>query len=291
MSNVRNGRLLWTGRAAVIAGLATLVACGPVQGTPTQAPASTMPRAATTTQMSTTSAAARPANSAAPSVVADGTYTLSANPACGEFAMNGASLVVRGGTAAITQGNWAGDSPNSNPGPPVTGSVSRQGNGFHIRVANGRVVVIDLTGTVNANGTLTGNGQSGGVHLNPDTGWVCSFTFTATPGSAAGATGQTLSEETFYSPTRNISCQIMPDSTYCQTWTPPQSVTLSTNGTYTVCTGNDCLGNPGENTPVLAYGDSTVVGPFTCASTTSGVTCTVAGTGFRISRSGVAKVP
>lgn len=205
--------------------------------------------------------------------------------------MNGASLVVRGSTATITQGSWDNTTPNSNPGPPVAGSVTRNGTGFHVHVANGKVVVIDLTGTVNADGSLAGNGQSGGIHLSQETGWVCSFSFTATRGPAAGSAGQTMNVGSFYSPSRNISCQILSDAVRCQSTTPPKFVTMSPNGTYTICAGNNCLGDIGENTPVLAYGDTTVVGPFTCVSATSGITCTAAGTGFRIARSGVTKVP
>lgn len=294
--------LPWAGRVAVLGGLATLAACGPsrLAAPPNPVVTSTVP--AGTAATSTTTAAAGPtapalSTSGGPATGttspsgAEGTYTLSANPACGEFAMNGALLVVRGSTAAITQGTWDGATPNSDPGPQVVGSVTRQGSGFHVRVANGRVVVIDLTGSVNADGTLTGTGQSGGVHINPETGWVCDFSFTATGGTSADATGQTVNEGSFYSPSRNISCEIQSDAVRCQTTTPPRFVTMSTNGAFTICSGDNCLGNIGEGTPILAYGATTVVGPFKCVSATSGVTCTAGGTGFKISRAGVTKVP
>jgi hypothetical protein len=98
----------------------------------------------------------------------------------------------------------------------------------------------------------------------------------------------------FLTPTANVSCEInyqrsgVADGTYCQTLSPPQSATMSTDGTYTTCTGPNCVGNPGVGTPTLAYGDTAQVGPFSCVSAVSGVTCTVAGRGFTIARSGIA---
>ena len=65
---------------------------------------------------------------------------------------------------------------------------------------------------------------------------------------------------------------------------------LARTGTFKVCKGQQCLGNPAVNTPVLAYGHSTSSGPFRCLSTTAGVTCTVSGKGFQISRSGITAV-
>jgi hypothetical protein len=91
----------------------------------------------------------------------------------------------------------------------------------------------------------------------------------------------------FLSPTRNISCE-MENIVYCQTFTPPQSVHLSADGTLTPCTGEGCEGNPGIGTPTLGYGQSANHGPFTCVSQTDGVTCTIAsGRGFTISNSGI----
>lgn len=102
----------------------------------------------------------------------------------------------------------------------------------------------------------------------------------------------------FLLPSRNIGCEIdfgrgsgMPDETYCQSDSPPQTVRLSTDGTFKTCTGETCLGNPGEGTPTLAYGQSAGVGPFNCRSDTSGVTCTVtSGRGFTLSNAGITAV-
>jgi len=78
----------------------------------------------------------------------------------------------------------------------------------------------------------------------------------------------------FYSPSHKISCELdrqrgpdMPD---------------------TACTGETCLGNPGLGQGTLAYGQTAGIGPFTCRSEVSGITCTVAsGRGFTISSSGI----
>ncbi len=85
--------------------------------------------------------------------------------------------------------------------------------------------------------------------------------------------------------------QGVPDQTYCQTDSPPQVVRMSTDGSFKTCTGDTCLGNPGQGTPTLAYGQTAGVGPFNCRSETSGVTCTVtSGRGFVISTAGITPV-
>lgn len=106
---------------------------------------------------------------------------------------------------------------------------------------------------------------------------------------------QTAQGGEFLSPSGNIGCELDYNrdgvtGAYCQTGTPPQSVTMTVNGSYTTCTGEQCLANPGLNTPTLAYGTATGVGPFVCESATSGVTCTANGKGFQISRSGIIPV-
>ena len=102
----------------------------------------------------------------------------------------------------------------------------------------------------------------------------------------------------FLLPSRNIGCEInyqrgsgIPDETYCQSDSPPQTVRLSTDGTFKTCTGESCLGNAGQGTPTLAYGQSAGVGPFNCRSESTGVTCTVAsGRGFTLSNAGITPV-
>jgi hypothetical protein len=105
----------------------------------------------------------------------------------------------------------------------------------------------------------------------------------------------------FYSPSHNISCEIdyqrgagMPDSAYCQISRPQpaqQSVHMDPSGAYSVCAGETCLGNPGLGQPTLPYGQTAALGPFSCLSEATGVTCTVpSGRGFKIASSGITPV-
>jgi len=127
--------------------------------------------------------------------------------------------------------------------------------------------------------------------------------------------GQTATSVAFLSPTGNIACQIdtnpaagsvdghgnaIKSSAECQTTKPDQSASVAEDGTVTECSATQpnqasagpCAGNPGDNTPTLAYGNQVVVAPFRCISATDGVTCALIqadgpGKGFRISRSGI----
>jgi len=105
----------------------------------------------------------------------------------------------------------------------------------------------------------------------------------------------------FLSPTGNISCELdeaAPPGTqgsaalaYCQSYSPTQSVRLDPDGSITPCAGDSCMGDPPENTPTLAYGQTARHGPFSCLSETSGMTCRApSGQGFTISRSGITAV-
>ncbi|QLL10514.1 hypothetical protein H0P51_26975 [Mycobacterium vicinigordonae] len=122
--------------------------------------------------------------------------------------------------------------------------------------------------------------------------------WTATPPAAADNPVCTSTWCSFLSPTRNIGCEIdyhrgsgIADETYCQTNSPPQSVHMSPDGSFKSCSGETCLGNSGQGTPTLAYGQTAALGPFTCRSESSGVTCTVtSGRGFSLSSSGVTPV-
>jgi hypothetical protein len=108
---------------------------------------------------------------------------------------------------------------------------------------------------------------------------------------------------TFYSPSRNISCEMndgragVGSYVSCQSWKRPQSVKMGLDGRAKVChdastTTSHCLGNPGEHTPVLGYGRHISLRHFRCSSAQAGVTCTVikTGKGFRISRTDVKRI-
>jgi hypothetical protein len=107
----------------------------------------------------------------------------------------------------------------------------------------------------------------------------------------------------FYSPSRNISCEMndgrpgVGSYVYCQSVARPHSVKMGRDGQLSICREGSlmtthCLGDPGEHTPVLAYGRHITLTHFRCASLQTGVTCTViaTGKGFRIDRAGVRRV-
>jgi hypothetical protein len=100
----------------------------------------------------------------------------------------------------------------------------------------------------------------------------------------------------FLSPSHNISCEVdvgvagIPEQAYCQSMSPPASATLTARGKLKTCRGANCIGNPPEHDPTLAYGRSFVSGPFRCTSRASGVTCRAGTRGFTISRAGVTAV-
>jgi hypothetical protein len=105
----------------------------------------------------------------------------------------------------------------------------------------------------------------------------------------------------FFSPSRNISCQMGDDrkrayGVYCQSNNRPGSVGMGIDGSLRICHGRGCVGNPGEGDvpppTVLGYGRHVTVGRFRCLSQVSGVTCTVirSGKGFTISRAGIRRV-
>ncbi|MEI6453829.1 MAG: hypothetical protein WCO31_04495 [Actinomycetes bacterium] len=107
----------------------------------------------------------------------------------------------------------------------------------------------------------------------------------------------------FYSPSRNISCEIntapqaggsfadgSPIAPYvmCMSLNPAQSATLLTDGSVMDCSGVKCLSNAGIDTPILHYDSETGAGPFLCISSTEAMTCkVVSGKGFSISDSGL----
>jgi len=119
------------------------------------------------------------------------------------------------------------------------------------------------------------------------------------PGSAAplsattSAGPPTADVRSFRSPSGNISCEFdrAGGHVYCQTGEPPQSVRLAASGTWSPCHGPTCIGNPGESVVTVPYGSAVSAGPFTCASSTDGITCTTGGRGFRIASQGIVAVP
>jgi len=147
-----------------------------------------------------------------------------------------------------------------------------------------------------------GRASNGATHGVPSTGAAAGSSAATAPATTAAATKTATGAATvpmqrstggaFLSPSGNISCEIHYQDAglteaYCQTRTPARSVRLDANGTYKTCTEGGCIGDPGENTPTLAYGQATGVGPFRCESAKTGVTCTANGKGFHIDNAGI----
>jgi hypothetical protein len=105
----------------------------------------------------------------------------------------------------------------------------------------------------------------------------------------------TLRSRFFHTPNGNIECELDDGAgavqAYCQTITPPRSVTLSAHGKLRRCTGVGCLGNGPDDATVLAYGQTIGLGPFRCRGGINEISCTVdGGAGFTISRRAVTKL-
>jgi hypothetical protein len=137
----------------------------------------------------------------------------------------------------------------------------------------------------------------------------------ATPGTTAANGGPSgpapsddaVDDEAFVSPSGNIECvnsialpfadgkPPTPGYTFaaCESRSPQQFVELHKNGQVTECKGAACptIGWSGALT-TLAYGDSEGgSNSFSCASQTTGVTCTAtSGAGFTIARSGITRI-
>jgi ABC-type glycerol-3-phosphate transport system substrate-binding protein len=137
--------------------------------------------------------------------------------------------------------------------------------------------------------TLAACGSSPGPA--PDTSSTSTTTVPTTSTTTSTVPAQSLSIAAFYSPTMNINCEL-PQATitnvFCETSNPPRTVVMTPDGSLTQGTS---IGNAGVGTPVLPYGSSPTVAPFTCRSEPGGVTCTTTGgKGFTIAQSGITPV-
>ena len=103
----------------------------------------------------------------------------------------------------------------------------------------------------------------------------------------------------FRSPSGNIHCEIdfqrgsgIADGAYCMSVIPMQHVLIRSDGSLAdVCTNDPRCGSNGPlDEVVLPYGRTASLGPFTCLSQESGMTCTANGRGFTISSAGIAPV-
>lgn len=132
---------------------------------------------------------------------------------------------------------------------------------------------------------------------------------------AAGGTPDPQDEETassearsFASPSGNITCTMSPDGVTCtiankQYDVPAAEGCTGTTGHVIVLNEADGVATPcvegaapavaSADTPVLDYGRSQELGPYTCTSGTDGMSCVVAetGTGFRVATAALTTLP
>jgi hypothetical protein len=199
-------------------------------------------------------------------------------------------------------------------GTPVTFTVTIRGpgvlSGEDVRFgdggttgANAGTVACGQTARADATRTYTHAYTASGTFRFTDAVSVIGPPSACTPGTVTGSATVTIAAAVadntangaFLSPTRNLGCQIAqnPSSQVrCVSFSPPQLVTMTADGTRTQCTGNTCdLGNPAAETPVLPYGAAIGNSAFLCLSATTGITCTIpSGRGFTISRTGIRNV-
>lgn len=129
------------------------------------------------------------------------------------------------------------------------------------------------------------------------------FVLTASGATAVGS-ASSRSYARFYTPSRNITCEMSDDGTSqaavgCIMQQPPAIASLAASGVATICQhqGLRCTGNLGDSPSLprvrqLSYGSADTVGRFRCTSGSTGVTCVVSATrkGFFISRQSVRPV-
>ncbi len=138
----------------------------------------------------------------------------------------------------------------------------------------------------------------------------------APTGASAGATdpgeavpGAVVADgpASFASPSGNIACTMSADGATCTianfTYAPPvvagctgtvgHVIVLNADGVAVQCVDGPAPAVAPAETPVLEYGHSSAVGPYTCTSATDGVTCveTASGTGFRLARASLTMLP
>ncbi len=122
----------------------------------------------------------------------DGTYTISlppGNDGCGTPSLSAETLTVNGTTASITAVSGQ---------TPFHGTATTTGSTFSIHITNGitgavgsplapGAIVIDLTGSIEPNGVLSGQSVNSGVYPGGTNGFGCTSPFTATHTSAKAA--------------------------------------------------------------------------------------------------------
>jgi hypothetical protein len=143
--------------------------------------------------------------------------------------------------------------------------------------------LLALAGCGGSTKTVTVGGPPSGVTGSSASGATTSGTTTATP------TGPVVHLSAFRSPTGNIGCMLTDGQARCdiarRSWSPParpascptvvdfgQGLEMAATGAPRFVCAGDTVREP--KSPVLAYGTSSISGPFECISASSGMTCT-----------------
>ena len=140
--------------------------------------------AATTNTSAPTTTTSTPNTTGASSL--NGTYTISLPPgddACGSPSLSGETLTVTGTSAAITPVGG---------GTAFTGTAATTGSTFTVHVTNGitdapGAIVVDLSGSIEPGGDLSGQSQNSGIYPGGATGFGCNSAFTATRVAGTGS--------------------------------------------------------------------------------------------------------
>ena len=89
-------------------------------------------------------------------------------------------------------------------------------------------------------------------------------------------------------PSNVLGCALQGTNVMCMMNNPAKRVTLHSNGTYSICNGDDCLGNAAIGTPTLFENSIVDNGLFACSVSSSHVTCRARNRGgFTISKNGI----
>lgn len=127
-----------------------------------------------------------------------------------------------------------------------------------------------------------------------------------TDDASSGSTSDTATS--FASPTGNIACTMSPDGVTCTianiqytvpasdgcTGTTGHTVVLNeADGVTTPCVEGPAPAPASADTPVLEYGQTQTVGPYTCTSASNGMSCVVdeTGDGFRVATAALTTLP
>ena len=183
-------------------------------------------------------------------------------------------------------------------------ALANLSRGVKIFLAVDVVLVLGLV--VAAIVVLGGGSDGGGATVDPSAPASQAASGAATDGATSGATSDVATS--FASPTGNIACTMSPDGVTCTiankqyevpasegcTGTTGHTVVLNeADGVTTPCVEGPAPAPASADTPVLEYGQTQTVGPYTCTSGSNGMSCVVddTGTGFRVATAALTTLP